>query len=172
MYPTERPDVGYSLLAVDFMSHEAMHAALMRVSAGLAASLLCPLPTVTHNLGAVAAALRQMSQARHVGKVVVAPAAPLQSSALEGHFLVTGGVGEQWQSSMTGSGLPVSLCLLPSDLPSSELPRCAGHACLRVAAPAAAAQPLPGQPQRAAHTGEHQSTALSLLHCRRDPGKE
>ena len=34
----ERPDVAYSLLAVDFMSPKALHTALMRVSAGLAAN--------------------------------------------------------------------------------------------------------------------------------------
>ena len=34
----ERPDVAYSLLAVDFMSPEALHTALTRVSAGLAAN--------------------------------------------------------------------------------------------------------------------------------------
>ena len=92
--PAERPDVAYSMLAVDFMSHDAMHAALMRVSAGLAANQLRPLPTVTHGMSAVAAALRQMSQARHVGKVVLRNAPPLRQETLEGRVLVTGGAGE------------------------------------------------------------------------------
>ena len=65
----------FSLVAVDFMSEHALHAALSRVAAGVAAGALRPLPQVTHSLSAVQAALRQMSQARHVGKVVVrAPA--------------------------------------------------------------------------------------------------
>lgn len=83
----------YSLLAVDFMSQDAMHTALMRVAAGLAAGALRPLPTVAHDLGAVAAALRQMSQARHVGKVVVSAPTAMQQEGLEGGFLVTGGTG-------------------------------------------------------------------------------
>ena len=53
------------------MSHDAMHAAMMRISRGLAATTLRPLPTVTHSIGAIGAALRQMSQARHIGKIVV-----------------------------------------------------------------------------------------------------
>ena len=70
-----------------------MHAALMRVSQGLATGRVRPLPTVAHDLGAVAAALRQMSQARHVGKVVVSTPAAVQEAGLEGRFLVTGGGG-------------------------------------------------------------------------------
>ncbi len=89
----ERPDVHYNLLAVDFMSHEGMHNALMRISDGLASGQLRPLPTVAHDLSAVAAALRQMSQARHVGKVVVSSPAPVKEAGIEGRFLVTGGVG-------------------------------------------------------------------------------
>ena len=86
--------MAYNLLAVDFMSPEAIHASLMRVSTGLAADQLQPLPLITHGMGSVAAALRQMSQARHVGKVVVncPPALPLK--AVQGRWLVTGGAGE------------------------------------------------------------------------------
>ena len=86
--------MAYSLLAVDFMSPPALHSALMRVSAGLAASRLRPLPMVAHNMGAVAAALRQMSQARHVGKVVVRAVPAQPAEALQGSWAVTGGVGE------------------------------------------------------------------------------
>ena len=89
----ERPDVAYSLLAVDFMSAEALHSALMRVAGGLADSTLRPLPTATHDIGAAVSALRQMSQARHVGKVVVRPQPALVPAAAEGAFLVTGGTG-------------------------------------------------------------------------------
>ena len=90
----ERPDVRYSLLAVDFMSPPAMHASLMRLSAGLAANQLRPLPLIAHGMGAVAAALRQMSQARHVGKVVVRHPPAQPAGAMQGSWLVTGGVGE------------------------------------------------------------------------------
>lgn len=77
----ERPDVHYSLVAVDFMSESALNTALSRVATGVAAGTLRPLPQVLHSLSAVQAALRQMSQARHVGKVVVrAPALAAQPS--------------------------------------------------------------------------------------------
>ena len=46
--------MAYNLLAVDFMSPEAIHASLMRVSAGLAADQLQPLPLITHGMGSVA----------------------------------------------------------------------------------------------------------------------
>ena len=90
----ERPDVHYNLLAVDFMSADALHAALMRVGAGLGSGMLHPLPTAEHSMGTVVSALRQMSQARHVGKVVVAPKAPLRPEACNGRILITGGTGK------------------------------------------------------------------------------
>ena len=78
----ERPDVRYGLLAVDFMPAAVLHAGLSAVSAGLASGSLRPLPAAVHSLSSVAAALRQMSQARHVGKVVVSAAAgPLAHGA-------------------------------------------------------------------------------------------
>jgi len=49
---------------------------------------------VVHSLSAVQAALRQMSQARHVGKIVVrAPAGETAKSAPGGTVIVTGGLG-------------------------------------------------------------------------------
>ncbi len=78
----ERPDMRYGLLAVDYMPAAVLHRGLTRVSAGLASGQLRPLPSATHTLTSVAAALRQMSQARHVGKVVVsASAGPSVSSS-------------------------------------------------------------------------------------------
>ena len=55
---------------------------------------LRPLPLIAHDMGAVAAALRQMSQARHVGKVVVRHPPAQAQEAMAGSWLVTGGVGE------------------------------------------------------------------------------
>ena len=89
----ERPDLHYNLLAVDFMSADALHAAMMRVSEKLAASTLRPLPTAGHEMGAVVSALRQMSQARHVGKIVVRLTPSLKADASSGSILVTGGTG-------------------------------------------------------------------------------
>ena len=61
----------YSLVAVDFLPPPAVQATLSRLAADLASGALRPLPRVVHDLAAVRAALRQMSQARHVGKIVV-----------------------------------------------------------------------------------------------------
>jgi len=63
--------VRYSLVAVDFLPPAAVNASLSRLAADLSCGALRPLPHVVHGLSAVQAALRQMSQARHVGKIVV-----------------------------------------------------------------------------------------------------
>eukprot|EP00883_Tetradesmus_obliquus_P011533 jgi/Sobl393_1/4315/SZX67650.1 len=97
----ERPDVAYSLLAVDFLPDEGVQSALQRVAAGVAAGQLAPIPIVCHNLASAAAALRQLSQASAVGKVVVsAPqlASPElraagSSNASPGRIIITGGLG-------------------------------------------------------------------------------
>lgn len=90
----ERSDVSYSLVAVDFLDKRAVNAALIRLSGQLAAGTLRPLPQVVHSLSHVQAALRQMSQARHVGKIVtrVPVASPAHGSSV-GSVLVTGGLG-------------------------------------------------------------------------------
>jgi NADPH:quinone reductase-like Zn-dependent oxidoreductase/acyl carrier protein len=89
----ERPDVSYSLLAVDFLPGSVVQSALQRVAAGVAAGRLAPLPTVSYSLVAAAAALRQMSQARHVGKVVVSRRLSSQPCHRLGRVVVTGGLG-------------------------------------------------------------------------------
>jgi len=92
----ERPDAVYSLLAVDFMSANALNAALTRVATGVAAGKLMPLPTCTHTMAAVANALRQMSQARHIGKIVVQQPPAIQegdTSGFVGTTMITGGTG-------------------------------------------------------------------------------
>jgi NADPH:quinone reductase-like Zn-dependent oxidoreductase len=58
----DRPDVSFSLLAVDFLPGSVVQSALQRVAAGVAAGRLAPLPIVCHNLAAATAALRQLSQ--------------------------------------------------------------------------------------------------------------
>ena len=63
----------------------------------LAEQQLRPLPVLLHDFGDIRAAMRDLSQARHVGKVVVClPAAVGESSTgLPGHkaWLVPGGLG-------------------------------------------------------------------------------
>ena len=90
----ERPDLHYSLLAVDFLPPSAIHSALTRAAQAVSSGSFCPLPQVTHQLQNVQAALRQMTQARHVGKVVVtcSPAQRPVTSA-HGRWVITGGLG-------------------------------------------------------------------------------
>jgi hypothetical protein len=82
--------VQYSLVAVDFMSEAALHAALSRVSSSAAAGDIKPLPHITHGMNAVTAAMRQMSQARHVGKVVVRQPASGKEPKPSGNVVITG----------------------------------------------------------------------------------
>ena len=89
----ERPDISYNLLAVDFMSAEALHKALMRVAMGVSSNELRPLPLVSHQMSAVVEAFRQMSQARHIGKIVVRPISTMESSAHLRSSLISGGTG-------------------------------------------------------------------------------
>ena len=90
----ERPDVLYTLVAVDFLPDKAVHQAMTRLSGHLATGTLQPLPQVVHSLAAARAALRQMSQARHVGKVVVRGRTLQQDrGTTQGTAIVTGGLG-------------------------------------------------------------------------------
>jgi len=92
----ERPDVAYSLLAVDFLPASGLHTALFKLAAQLAGGAVHPLPAAVHKLSSVAAALRQMSHARHIGKVVVSPpqsGAPGSQFSSAGAVLVVGGSG-------------------------------------------------------------------------------
>ena len=77
----ERPDVSYGFVAVDFLPNDRLQASLQQVAVGVAAGVLRPLPLAAHGLHSVAAALRQLSQARHVGKVVVSSRPQLSSSS-------------------------------------------------------------------------------------------
>ena len=90
----DRPDIYYSLLAVDFLPPSEVHTALARAAGAVGSGSFSPLPQVTHSLQNVQNALRQMTQARHVGKVVVRCGSsqhPVSSSL--GKWVVTGGLG-------------------------------------------------------------------------------
>ena len=89
----ERPDLHYSLLALDFLPQQAIHACTLELSASLAAGKLRPLPVLAHSLGNVQAAMRLMSRARHVGKVVVEMPVPKLVPHSLGSVAVTGGTG-------------------------------------------------------------------------------
>lgn len=90
----ERPDVAYQLLAIDFLPDHALHAALRRLALRLAAGTARQSATITHGLPAVGAALRQMTRASHVGKLVVRVPEPPAPAQHDGDaVLVTGGTG-------------------------------------------------------------------------------
>jgi len=90
----ERPDVLYNLVAVDFLPDRAVNNAMTRLSGHLASGTLQALPQVIHSLGAARAALRQMSQARHVGKVVTRAKTLQEDHGTSlGTVMVTGGLG-------------------------------------------------------------------------------
>ena len=90
----DRPDVTYSLLAVDFLPPSAVRSALTRAAQAVSTGSFCPLPQVMHSISSTDSALRQMSQARHVGKVVItATKPPQQDSNPSGSWLITGGLG-------------------------------------------------------------------------------
>ena len=91
----ERPDLEYFLVATDFLSSKAMHRSLSRLGVRLSSGAVRPLVLAAHSLGNVVAALREMSQARHIGKIVVRTSIALEDrlSSEAGKVLVTGGLG-------------------------------------------------------------------------------
>ena len=93
----ERPDVSFNLVALDFLPASGIHTVMVRLSAQLACGQALPLPSAGHSLSGVVDALRQMSQARHVGKITVRVPEPtlqlLGAPGTSGHVVVTGGLG-------------------------------------------------------------------------------
>ena len=111
----ERPDVLYQFVAVDFLPKPVIQASLLGISKSLSQGCLQPLPQILHPASDAQSAFRQMSQARHIGKIVIQTAQQAQQAS-SGHSmtLITGGLGTLgslvagWMSSqLTGS-----LCLL------------------------------------------------------------
>ena len=92
----DRPDLHYTLLAVDFLPPSAVHSALTRAAAAVSQGTFQPLPQILHGLNNSQNALRQMSQARHVGKVVAAASGTAKMthhSSQAGSWVITGGLG-------------------------------------------------------------------------------
>lgn len=90
----ERPDIGYSILAVDFLPPSVLNSTLEVISHQLATGELMPLRQISHTMGAVANAMRQLSQASHVGKVVCTTRKGGDSIEVQPSSLtMTGGVG-------------------------------------------------------------------------------
>ena len=93
----DRPDVHYTLLALDFLPASTLQAGLLQLSSALAHGSLQPLPQAVHDMDNSHAALRQMSQAKHVGKIVIRQGQNSLHERAEGishgSFMVTGGLG-------------------------------------------------------------------------------
>ena len=92
----ERPDVVYSLLAIDFLPPARTHQALCRLAGGIAAGAVVGLRSTCHTLNGIQAALRWLAGAKHVGKVVVGQGlgtTTLLSMQESGCSFVTGGLG-------------------------------------------------------------------------------
>ena len=89
----ERPDVGYTLVAVDFLPDMAVNRYLVRLASNISIGSLKPLPSVNHSLNSVRSALRQMSQARHIGKIVTRRARLSDTQGLSGYWFISGGLG-------------------------------------------------------------------------------
>ncbi|DBA84018.1 TPA: hypothetical protein ACH3X1_006502 [Trebouxia sp. C0004] len=90
----DRPDLHYSLLALDFLPPSALQSALTRAAQAVSSGSFCPLPQIMHSISSTDNALRQMSQARHVGKVVITAAKSTQQiSNPSSSWLITGGLG-------------------------------------------------------------------------------
>lgn len=91
----ERPDIHYTLLALDFLPGQAIQSCMLELSGALSAGKLRPLPLSVHSMRSTQAALRQMVQAKHVGKVIVTAADNHTSAAglNTGLAAITGGTG-------------------------------------------------------------------------------
>ena len=87
----ERPDVAFHTVAVDFMPPSVVNSGLQNIAVMLASGRIKALPAMTFSLGDVAAAMRQLSAARHIGKVVTH--APPRCSPPSGAWIITGGTG-------------------------------------------------------------------------------
>ena len=109
----ERPDVSYHFVAVDFLPKHVVQSSLQGIAQGLSRGRLQPLPQVVHSASDAQSALRQMSQARHVGKIVIQTAQHAQQ-AQQCLTVITGGLGTlgssvaDWMSGQQSS----SLCLV------------------------------------------------------------
>jgi hypothetical protein len=86
--------VRYHTVAVDFMPPPIIGAGMGRIAALLAGGRISPIPLQAYPLGDAVAALRQLSAARHVGKIVVADkGAAEQRRGCSSAWVISGGLG-------------------------------------------------------------------------------
>ncbi|UPQ99391.1 polyketide synthase [Chloropicon primus] len=90
----ERPDLTYNLVALDFLPPSHVRKVMTDLSHALALGTARPLASTVHGMNHVSSALRQMSRAAHIGKVIVSNEsfAPILDTS-SSHWVVTGGTG-------------------------------------------------------------------------------
>ena len=89
---TERADVRFQLVAVDFLPPPVLGAAFDALAATLSGGFVHALPSMSHTVGRTRQAFVVMARAQHVGKVVVQVPSVAQVRS-DGAWLVTGGLG-------------------------------------------------------------------------------
>ena len=87
----ERLDVAFSMVALDFLPAPAAGASLRRLAASLSAGAHSALGGAAYSLANARAAMRQMSKAAHVGKLVLRR--PVPAAAPCDGVLLVGGLG-------------------------------------------------------------------------------
>ena len=94
-FQQERGDINYALLAVDFLPSSVLNSTLQKIANELATGQIKPLRQISHPMGSVANAMRQLSQATHVGKVVTTAdtLGDRDGFSLDPTLTISGGVG-------------------------------------------------------------------------------
>ena len=91
---SERRDVSFGMVALDFAPPRVISGALMGVSAAIDAGALSPLRSTCWSIGETQLAMRIMAQARHMGKVVVrVSSSSVRQLQRDCGIAVTGGFG-------------------------------------------------------------------------------
>eukprot|EP00889_Picochlorum_renovo_P006745 jgi/Picre1/33775/NNA_001254.t1 len=92
-FQQERGDINYALLAVDFLPPSVLNSTLQKIANELATGQIKPLRQMSHPMGSVANAMRQLSQATHVGKVVTTVDTLGDGFGQHPTLTISGGVG-------------------------------------------------------------------------------
>jgi hypothetical protein len=94
MSVAERPDVQYSLVAIDFLPAPVLNASLRQLASMLAGARVAPLQHLTYDLADAVGAFRQFTHAQHIGKIVVRVPPPAEAAhQAGGSWVVSGGLG-------------------------------------------------------------------------------
>ena len=90
----ERRDVSYTLVAIDFLPRGCVERDLLGLSTLLQQGSVQPPRDIVHSIANTSAALRQMSQATHIGKIIVRASVCSKPSTVMGSVsLIVGGMG-------------------------------------------------------------------------------